>query len=199
MQYGNNREEINIMENQTLKEQYKTTISKKLMEKLKLKNSLAAPRITKIVVNIGVKDAVLDKKNLEKMEKALALITGQKPKITKAKKAIATFKLRQGDPIGLVVTLRGQRMYAFFDKIVKIVLPRIKDFRGVRRNSFDGHGNFTLGMYEYSVFPEIDPASVERLQGLEIIFVTTAPDNQTGIILLEALGMPFAKEQPKQG
>ena len=166
MQYGNNREEINIMENQTLKEQYKTTISKKLMEKLKLKNPLAAPRITKIVVNIGVKDAVLDKKNLEKMEKALALITGQKPKITKAKKAIATFKLRQGDPIGLVVTLRGQRMYAFFDKIVKIVLPRIKDFRGVRRNSFDGHGNFTLGMYEYSVFPEIDPASVERLQGL---------------------------------
>jgi large subunit ribosomal protein L5 len=186
------------MENQNLQEQYKTTISKKLQDKLKIKNSFALPRLTKIVVNIGVKDAVSDKKNLERMEKALVIITGQKPKVAKAKKAISTFKLRQGDPIGLVVTLRGKRMYTFFDKVVKIVLPRIKDFRGVARKSFDGHGNYTLGLHEYSVFPEIDPASVERLQGMEIVFVTTAPDNQTGIILLESLGMPFSKEQ-KQG
>ncbi len=187
-----------IMENQTLQEQFKTTISKKLQEKLNIKNPLAVPGLTKIVVNIGVKDAVSDKKNIATAEKALALITGQKPKITKAKKAIATFKLRQGDSIGLVVTLRGKRMFAFFDKIVKIVLPRIRDFRGVNRKSFDGHGNYTLGLHEYTVFPEIDPASVERLQGLEIIIVTTASSNQLGYLLLESLGMPFAKEQHKQ-
>lgn len=186
------------MENITLPEPIKTSIYKKLSEKLKIKNTLALPRLTKIVVNIGVKDAVADKKNIERMEKALALITGQKPKITKAKKAISTFKLRQGDPIGLVVTLRGKRMFAFFEKIVKIVLPRIRDFRGVPKKSFDGHGNYTLGLHEYSVFPEIDPASVDRMQGLEIIFVTTAPDDKTGIILFETMGMPFAKDQ-KQG
>ena len=171
------------------------SVNKILQEKLKIKNPMAVPRLEKIVVNVGVKDAVLDKKNIERMEKALSLITGQKAKITKAKKAIATFKLRQGDPIGLVVTLRGKRMYTFFDKIVKIVLPRIRDFRGVKRKSFDGHGNYTLGFHEYSVFPEIDPASVDRLQGLEIIFVTTAGDNQKGITLFKTLGMPFAKEQ----
>lgn len=183
------------MENKSSQEQLNTNIAKQLSDKLKIKNTLALPRLTKIVVNIGVKDAVSDKKNIERMDKALAQITGQKPKVTKAKKAISTFKLRQGDPIGLVVTLRGKRMYAFFDKIVKIVLPRIKDFRGVRRNSFDGHGNYTLGLHEYSVFPEIDPASVDRLQGMEIIFVTTAPDDKTGIILFESMGMPFTKEQ----
>lgn len=186
------------MENQTLQEQYKGALGKKLQEKLKITNIMALPHLEKIVVNMGVKDAVADKKNIEKMGKALALITGQKPKITKAKKAIATFKLRQGDEIGLVVTLRGKRMYDFFNKIVKIVLPRIKDFRGVSRKSFDGHGNYTLGLHEYSVFPEIDPASVEKLQGLEIIIVTTSGDNQRGIALLESLGMPFAKEQAKR-
>ncbi len=185
------------MENQTLQEKYKTTISKKLQDKLKIKNTFALPRLVKIVVNMGVKDAVADKKNMERMEKAIGIVTGQKPKITKAKQAIATFKLRQGDAIGLVVTLRGKRMYAFYDRVVNIVLPRIKDFRGVSRKSFDGHGNYTLGLHEYSVFPEIDPASVERLQGMEVIFVTTAPDNPTGLTLLESLGMPFTKE-PKQ-
>lgn len=178
--------------------QERIDLNKKLKEKLKLSNDLALPRLNKIVVNIGVKDAVADKKNIEKMEKALVIITGQKPKITKAKKAIATFKLRQGDPIGLVVTLRGKRMESFFEKVVKIVLPRIKDFRGVNRKSFDGKGNYTLGLHEYSVFPEIDPASVERLQGLEVSFVTSAVDNNQGLILLEAMGMPFTKE-PKQG
>jgi large subunit ribosomal protein L5 len=185
------------MENITLQEKYKTTISKTLQDKLKIKNPFALPRLTKIVVNMGVKDAVADKKNMERMEKAIGIITGQKPKIARAKQAIATFKLRQGDAIGLVVTLRGKRMYSFYDRIVNIVLPRIKDFRGVNRKSFDGRGNYTLGLHEYSVFPEIDPASVERLQGMEIIFVTSAPDNKTGLALLESLGMPFAKE-PKQ-
>lgn len=170
-------------------------INKKLQEQLKIKNPMALPRLEKIVINIGVKDAIADKKNIEKMGKALAIITGQKPKITRAKKAIATFKLRQGDAIGLVVTLRGKRMYAFLDKLIKIVLPRIKDFRGVSRKSFDGHGNYTLGLHEYSVFPEIDPASVEKMQGLEIIIVTTSTDNKTGIALLESLGMPFTKQQ----
>lgn len=186
------------MENQKVQTQLPEPVIKKMQEKLKIKNPMGLPHLEKIVVNIGVKDAVADKKNIEKMGKALSLITGQKPKITKAKKAIATFKLRQGDAIGLVVTLRGKRMNGFFDKIVKIVLPRIKDFRGVSRKSFDGHGNYTLGLHEYSVFPEIDPASVEKLQGMEIIFVTTAGDNQKGTILLESLGMPFTKEQAKR-
>lgn len=181
------------MENLTLKQKYNTIISDKLKEELKINNFMALPRLTKIVVNIGVKDATSDKKNIERMEKALSIITGQKPKITKAKKAIATFKLRQGDPIGLVVTLRGKRMYSFFEKIVSIVLPRIKDFRGISRKSFDTRGNYTLGFHEYSVFPEIDPASVERLQGMEITFVTTAVDAKQGLTLLEKLGMPFSK------
>jgi large subunit ribosomal protein L5 len=128
------------------------------------------------------------------MSGALAIVTGQKPKPTQAKKAIAGFKIRQGDVIGLVVTLRGKRMYSFYDRLVKIVLPRIKDFRGVPRKSFDGRGNYTLGFYEYSTFPEIDPASVDKLQGMEMVFVTTAADNTHGLKLLEALGMPFAKE-----
>ena len=184
---------------QTLQEQFNTTIAKALQEKLGVKNVMALPRLSKIVVNVGVKDAVADKKNIEKMSVAIGQITGQKPKITKAKKAIASFKLREGDAIGVVVTLRGKRMYAFFDKLVKIVLPRIKDFRGVKRTSFDGQGNYTLGFYEYSTFPEIDPASVERLQGMEVVIVTTARNNEEGIALMEALGMPFVKVKADQG
>ena len=183
------------MENQTLQQQFNTQIAKKLQEKLGIKNPMALPRLSKIIVNVGVKDAVADKKNLEKMSGAIMQITGQKPKITKAKKAIASFKLREGDAIGVVVTMRGKRMYAFFERLVAIVLPRIKDFRGVKRTSFDGQGNYTLGFYEYSVFPEIDPASVEKLQGMEIVIVTTARTNEEGFALLETLGMPFAKEK----
>lgn len=180
-----------------LQKSYKETIIPKLQKSLGIKNPMALPKLTKIVVNIGVKDAVSDKKNIDRMGVALSQITGQKAKVTRAKKAIATFKLRQGDPIGLVVTMRGKRMYAFYEKIVNIVLPRIKDFRGVRRTSFDGRGNYTLGFHEYSVFPEIDPASVERLQGMEIVFVTTAKDSKEGLELLAAMGMPFAKEQAR--
>lgn len=176
-----------------LQEQFTQTIGKELQNKLGIKNPMALPRLKKIVVNMGVKDAVSDKKNIERMAANLAIVTGQKAKITRAKKAIAGFKIRQGDAIGLVVTLRGKRMYAFLDRIVKIVLPRIKDFRGVSKTSFDGHGNYTLGLHEYSVFPEIDPGSVERLQGLEVVIVTTARTNEEGLELLTALGMPFEK------
>lgn len=180
-----------------LQENYKKEVLPKLAKELGIKNTMALPRLTKIVVNMGVKDAVNDKKVVEKMAGALSQITGQKAKPTRAKKAIAGFKIRQGDVIGLVVTIRGNRMYDFYDRLVKIVLPRIKDFRGVSRTSFDGRGNYTLGFHEYSTFPEIDPASVERLQGMEMVFVTTATENKQGFALLEALGMPFAKEAKK--
>ena len=169
----------------------------KLSKQLGIKNPMALPRLTKIVVNMGVKDAVSDKKIIEKMSVALAKIAGQKAKPTSAKKAIAGFKVRQGDVIGLVVTLRGKRMYAFYDRLIKIVLPRIKDFRGVPRKSFDGKGNYSLGFHEYSTFPEIDPASVDKLQGMEMVFVTSAQNNEQGLTLLETLGMPFAQEAKK--
>jgi large subunit ribosomal protein L5 len=176
-----------------LQKKYNEEVIPLLEKKLSLTNPMSVPRIVKIVVNMGVKDAVADKKNIEKMAQVLSVITGQKAKVTKAKKAIATFKLRIGDPIGLVVTLRGERMYDFFDKITKIVLPRIKDFRGIRRTSFDSQGNYTLGLYEYSVFPEIDPGSVEKLQGMEVVIVTSAKNTKDSLALLEALGMPFTK------
>jgi len=166
---------------------------KQLKEKLGIKNVHAVPRLSKIVLNMGVRDVLSDKKNLEKAGSMLSKISGQKPKVTKAKKAISTFKLREGDEIGLVVTLRGKRMYDFFEKLVNIVLPRIRDFHGVSRKSFDGRGNYTLGFEESAVFPEIDPATIDKAQGLEIAIVTTAKDNNEGTALLEVLGMPFVK------
>lgn len=166
---------------------------KQLKEKMGIKNIYAVPRLSKIVLNMGVKDVLSDKKNLEKAQAILSRISGQKPKVTKAKKAISTFKLREGDEIGLMVTLRGKRMSHFYEKLVNIVLPRLRDFRGVPKTSFDGHGNYTLGFPESTVFPEIDPATVDRAQGLEIVIVTTAKDNKEGFALLENLGMPFVK------
>jgi len=180
-----------------LKKKYQDELIKKLEKDLAIKNPMAVPHLEKIVINMGVKDAASDKKIIEKMSVALGQVTGQKAKPTKARLAIAGFKIRQGDVIGLMVTLRGKRMYEFYDRLVKIVIPRLKDFRGVPRGSFDGRGNYTLGFHEYSTFPEIDPASVERLQGMEMIFVTSAEDNKQGFALLEALGMPFAKEAKK--
>ncbi len=167
---------------------------KELQDRLQtVANVHALPRLSKIVINMGVKDVLSDKKNLEKANLQLAQISGQKPKITRAKKAISGFKLREGDEIGLVVTLRGRRMYDFFEKLIGIVLPRLRDFRGVRRSSFDGHGNYTLGFEETSVFPEIDPSTVDRAQGLEVVVVTTAENDKEGAALLETLGMPFEK------
>lgn len=184
------------MEN--LQSHYQKTIAPTLQKKLSLDNPMAVPHLVKIVVNMGVKDAVGDKKLMEKMSGVLAQITGQKPKVTKAKKSIATFKLREGDPIGLVATLRGRRMYEFFDKIVKVVLPRMKDFHGVSRQSLDGSGNYALGLREYVVFPEIDLGTVDKMQGLEIIIVTSAKNDTEGILLLENLGIPFVKEIMRQ-
>lgn len=176
-----------------LEEKFKKEIALQLQKKLSLKNKMAVPYIVKIVVNIGIKDALLDKKNIEKTSAVLVQITGQKPKVMKAKKSISTFKLREGDEIGLMVTLRGKRMYDFFQKLTSIVLPRLRNFHGVKKESFDGRGNYTLGFIENSVFPEIDPSKVDKIQGLEVTIVTTAKDNNQGFELLSALGMPFKK------
>ena len=176
-----------------LQEKFIKEIVSQLKKDLEIKNDMALPKLLKIVVNMGVKDALLDKKSVEKAAEILAQITGQKPKITKAKKSIATFKLREGDEVGLVVTLRGKRMYDFFEKVTTIVLPRLRDFHGVKPTSFDKHGNYTLGFVESAVFPEIDPAKVDKIQGLEICIVTTAKNDNEGLLLLKALGMPFKK------
>lgn len=177
----------------TFQQTYTTEVMPKLQKELNIKNSFAVPRIVKIGVNMGVKDAVADKKNIERMVAVMTQITGQKPKVARAKKSIAGFKLREGDEIGLIVTLRGKRMEDFFQKLVSVVLPRLRDFHGIKRTSFDGQGNYTLGLTEYLVFPEIDPGKVERVQGLEISIVTSAQTNEQGLKLLELMGMPFQK------
>lgn len=178
----------------TLKKHYTEELIPKLQKELKIKNPMAIPRLEKIVVNMGVRNALADKKNLEVGLTILEQITGQKPKATKAKKSIASFKLREGDHIGYMVTLRGDRMYNFMEKLITIVLPRIKDFRGIKRTSFDGKGNYALGFSEFTVFPEIDPGKLDKVQGLEVSIVTNAQDNMKGLALLEAFGMPFQKE-----
>ena len=172
---------------------FNTKIARDLQTELGTANLFATPKLKKIVVNIGVKDALSDKKNIDNSVAILTQITGQKPKITKARKSIATFKLREGDQIGVVATLRGKRMYDFYEKLVSIVLPRLRDFRGVSLKSFDGRGNYSLGFSEPIVFPEIDPSKIERAQGLEVTIVTTAKDNKEGETLLRSLGMPFSK------
>ena len=164
-----------------------------LKKELGIENIMALPKLSKIVLNMGVKDVLIDKKNIEKGIEIMKEISGQKPKITKAKKAIAGFKLRQGDSVGLMVTLRGKRMHGFFRKLVTIVFPRFKDFHGVSKVSFDGNGNYTLGFTETTVFPEIDPGKIDKIQGLEIVIVTTAKDDKRGFALLSAMGMPFVK------
>ena len=176
-----------------LRDKYHSETVKQLKETLSVKNTMAVPKISKIVINMGVKDVLADKGNLEKQAAIMATVSGQKPKIMKAKKSISTFKLREGDEIALMVTLRGKRMYDFFEKLVSIVLPRIRDFHGVKKESFDGKGNYTLGFTESTVFPEIDPSKLDRIQGLEITIVTTAKNNEEGEALLGTLGMPFRK------
>lgn len=177
----------------TLEEKYKKEIAKDLKTRLGIKNPHAVPGLSKIVLNMGVKDALVDKKNMEKAAEVLGLIAGQKPRVMKAKKSIASFKLREGDEVGLMVTLRGKRMYDFYQKLVDIVFPRLRDFHGVKVNSFDGRGNYTLGFSESTVFSEVDPSKFDKIQGLEISIVTTAQKNEHGMELLKALGMPFAK------
>lgn len=176
-----------------LQEKFKKEIAGILQKELSLSNVMAVPALSKIVVNMGVKDAIADKKNIEKAAVIMSQITGQKPKWASAKKSISAFKLREGDKIGLVVTLRGKRMYDFFERLISVVMPRFRDFHGVRRTSFDGNGNYTLGFTESTVFPEIDPGKIDKIQGFEITIATTASDDKKGFALLKALGMPFAK------
>ena len=176
-----------------LMERYQNEVVKSLMEKFNYSSKMQAPKIEKIVLNIGVGDAVSNSKLLDEAVNELTLISGQKPVITRAKKSIAGFKLREGAPIGCKVTLRGERMYEFLDKLVNISLPRVRDFRGVSNNSFDGRGNYTLGIKEQLIFPEINFDTVNKLRGMDIVFVTTAKSDEEGRELLAQLGMPFKK------
>lgn len=176
-----------------LKERYENEISKSLMTKFNYSSVMEVPAMEKIVINIGVGDAVSNSKLLDEAVEELTLISGQKPVITRAKKSIAGFKLREGMPIGCKVTLRGERMYEFLDKLISISLPRVRDFRGVPKNSFDGRGNYTLGVKEQLIFPEINFDKVNKIRGMDIVFVTTAKTDEEGHELLAQLGMPFHK------
>jgi large subunit ribosomal protein L5 len=176
-----------------LKERYLKEIVPQLIKKYGYKNIMEVPRVNKIVLNLGMGEALSNAKAMEAAEKDLTTIAGQHPVVTKAKKSIAAFKLRAGVPIGMMVTLRDQRMYEFLDKLVSVVLPRIRDFQGVPRDAFDGQGNYTLGMKEQIVFPEIEYDKVDKTRGLEITIVTSAKTDEDGRRLLEAIGMPFKK------
>ena len=176
-----------------LKERYENEIVKSLMTKFNYSSVMQVPAMEKIVINIGVGDAVSNSKLLDEAVEELTLISGQKPVITRAKKSIAGFKLREGMPIGCKVTLRGERMYEFLDKLISISLPRVRDFRGVPKNSFDGRGNYTLGVKEQLIFPEIEYDKVDKVRGMDIIFVTTAKTDEEARYLLSLFGMPFKK------
>lgn len=176
-----------------LKERYENEIVKSLMTKFNYSSVMQVPAMEKIVINIGVGDAVSNSKLLDEAVEELTLISGQKPVITRAKKSIAGFKLREGMPIGCKVTLRGERMYEFLDKLISISLPRVRDFRGVPKNSFDGRGNYTLGVKEQLIFPEIDFDKVNKVRGMDIVVVTTANTDEEARELLTQLGMPFQK------
>lgn len=176
-----------------LKERYDNEIVKSLMEKFSYKSVMQVPKLEKVVINIGVGDATTNAKALENSVAELTLISGQKPVVTRAKKSIAGFKLREGMPIGCKVTLRGERMYEFLDKLMNISLPRVRDFRGVSANSFDGRGNYTLGVKEQLIFPEINFDKVKKIRGMDIVIVTTAKTDEEGRTLLQLMGMPFRK------
>lgn len=176
-----------------LKEKYKNEIVSSLLQKFNYKSVMQVPRIEKVVINMGVGDAVQNPKVLDSAVADLEKISGQKPVITRAKKSIAGFKLREGMPIGAKVTLRGDRMYYFIDKLFNISLPRVRDFRGVSNKAFDGRGNYTLGLKEQLVFPEINYDQIDKLRGMDIVFVTTAQTDEEAHELLQQLGMPFAK------
>ena len=176
-----------------LKEQYVSEITPSMMKKFNYSSVMETPKIEKIVLNMGVGDAIANSKNLDEAVEELGLISGQKPLITKAKKSIAGFRLREGMSIGAKVTLRGDRMYDFLDKLINIALPRVRDFRGVSTRSFDGRGNYTLGIKEQLVFPEIDYDKVNKIRGLDIVIVTTANTDEESRELLTQIGMPFTK------
>jgi large subunit ribosomal protein L5 len=178
-----------------LKEKYREEVVPEMMKEFNYSNIMQVPELQKIVINIGLGEAVSNAKSLEAAVGDLTAITGQKPVVTKAKKSIAAFKLRAGMPIGAMVTLRGPRMYEFLDRFVSITLPRIRDFRGVSPNSFDGRGNYTMGLPEQIAFPEIDFDRIDKSRGLEMSFVTSAKNDEEGQRLLALLGMPFARTE----
>jgi large subunit ribosomal protein L5 len=174
-----------------LKDLYKSKVAPALRGKYNYKSMMAVPKMQKVVVSMGVGKAVQDKKFIESAQQDLMMITGQKPLVIRAKKSVSNFKVREGDQTGLKVTLRGQRMYEFMDRLINLAIPRVKDFRGLSPSSFDGEGNYSLGMSEQTVFPEIDPAKVETTQGMNITFVTTARTDDEAKELLKLFGMPF--------
>ena len=174
-----------------LKEKYQEEIVPALMQEFKYASIMQVPRLNKVVLNIGLGEAIQNAKALDAAVGDLSAITGQKPVITRAKKSVANFKLRQGMAIGAMVTLRGNSMFEFVDRLVSLALPRIRDFRGISRRSFDGRGNYTLGLREQIIFPEIDYDKVDKIRGMEVAIVTSAPDDAQGYALLKRLGMPF--------
>lgn len=176
---------------QRLKQTYKDVVVPKLMEEFKYENIHQVPKVIKVTVNRGLGEASQNAKALEASVKEIAVIAGQKPVITRAKKAIAGFKIRQGMPVGVMVTLRAERMYAFLDRFINLALPRIRDFRGVSPKSFDGRGNYTIGMREQMIFPEISYDDVDQVRGMDISIITTANTDEEGRALLKAMGMPF--------
>lgn len=178
-----------------LREQYRNEVMPTLKKALGIENDFAVPTVKMIKVNTGLGEALTNAKAIESMVEALELITGQKPVVTAAKKAISNFKIRKGDKIGVAVTLRGDRMWYFLERIIKIVLPRIKDFQGVSDKAFDTRGNYSIGIKEHTVFPEINPSKIDKIRGLGITIVTTARNNEEGFELLRLLGMPFKKSK----
>lgn len=173
------------------KDLYKSKVLPELKKELNIANIMSVPKIEKIVISMGLGKALADKKYLENAIKDLTLISGQKPLICKAKKSVSNFKVREGDKTGLKVTLRKERMYEFMDRLINLAIPRVKDFRGLNPKSFDGCGNYSMGLDEQSVFPEIDPGRIDTMQGMNITFVTSAHDNEGGFTLLKLFGMPF--------
>ena len=176
-----------------LKEKYAKEVRKKLQDEFGIKNPMAIPKVEKVVLNMGVGEAISNIKVLDNAVDELATITGQKPVVTKAKKSIASFKLREGQSIGTRVTLRGEKMYEFLDRLINIALPRVRDFRGVPTKSFDGRGNYTLGIRDHVIFPEIDVAKIDKSKGMNITIVTTAENDEQARFLLRELGMPFGR------
>lgn len=183
----------------SLLESYRNEIVPKLITELGIVNPMAVPQLVKVVVNCGMGEALKDKKVLDKMSQQLAVITGQKPSVTRAKRAISTFKLRAGDPIGLKATLRGKRMYDFVTKLIAIALPRVRDFRGVSHRGFDGKGNYTMGIVEQTIFPELEYSLVDKVRGFEITLVTSSDSDEHAKRLLELFGIPFDLPAGRQG
>jgi len=182
-----------------LKEHFFKDIAPALRSELGVKNVWAVPRLSKVIVNVGLGSFLAGKKDYSQVLDTLASITGQRPVVTKARKAISNFKIKENQPIGVTVTIRGKKMYDFVQKLVHITFPRVRDFRGIPLNSFDGHGNYTVGLKENTVFPEINADSIEKIHGLEVTIVTTAGTDEKGLKLLKALGFPFqAKKEKKE-